>query len=231
MTFPSNELVARDAENTRSEPDRSAARKPGIPASWKRQFHTWHWMSSAICLIGMLLFAITGITLNHAASIEGDPEVTTVESSLPSAALEALQAVPENAGGETPVPPEVDEWLAEELGVSTAGRLPEWSDLELYVPLPRAGGDGWVAIDRDTGDVLYEDTHRGWIAYLNDLHKGRDTGTAWRWFIDIFAVATIIFSLTGFLLLQIHSRKRPSTWPIVGAGVIIPLFLLIFLRH
>ncbi|MBU2328652.1 MAG: PepSY-associated TM helix domain-containing protein, partial [Alphaproteobacteria bacterium] len=52
---------------------RSVPRKPGkrrIPAFWVRQFHTWHWMSSAICLVGMILFAVTGITLNHAGSIE-----------------------------------------------------------------------------------------------------------------------------------------------------------------
>ena len=36
---------------------------------WLRTLHQWHWISSAICLIGMLLFAFTGITLNHAADI------------------------------------------------------------------------------------------------------------------------------------------------------------------
>lgn len=30
----------------------------------------WHWVSSALCLAGMLLFAVTGITLNHATDIE-----------------------------------------------------------------------------------------------------------------------------------------------------------------
>ena len=35
----------------------------------------WHWISSAVCLIGMLLFAVTGLTLNHAAKIEAKPEV------------------------------------------------------------------------------------------------------------------------------------------------------------
>jgi hypothetical protein len=206
----------------------SRKRKKGrIPPLLVRQFHTWHWVSSAICLIGMILFAITGITLNHAASIEGDPIVVTEERQLAPDLLAALEAVPDGAA----VPEAVADWLADELDVSMRDRTPEWSAEELYVPLPRAGGDGWISIDRATGEVLYEDTERGWIAFLNDLHKGRDTGTAWRWFIDIFAVACVIFSLTGFLLLQIHARKRPATWPVVGAGVIIPLFLIVFLMH
>ena len=68
-------------------------------------------------------------------------------------------------------------------------------------------------------------TDRGWIAYLNDLHKGRHTGVVWSWFLDLFAVAAMIFCLTGLLLLQLHAAKRPATWPIVGLGFVIPHFL------
>lgn len=223
MDMQSIEPRSRGKDAAASRP----AKKRGIPPVLVRQFHTWHWMSSAICLVGMLLFAITGITLNHAASIESDAVVTNEERVLPAPLLPAL----EKGAGEAPVPAAVAQWLEGELDISMTGRKPEWNDDDLYVALPRPGGDAWVSVDRATGDVTFEDTDRGWIAYLNDLHKGRDTGTAWSWFLDIFAVACIIFSLTGFLLLQLHAKKRRSTWPIVGAGVIIPMFLLIFLMH
>lgn len=224
---PQPDLYAGDEAPLRTM---AGAKKSGLSAFWKRQFHTWHWMSSAVCLIGMMLFAITGITLNHAASIESRPVVTTQEGTLPGDVLTALQQV-DGDQPSTPVPDEVADWLDRELGINSHGRAPEWNELELYIPLPRAGGDGWVAIDRESGEVLHEDTDRGWIAYFNDLHKGRDTGLAWSWFIDIFAVACVIFSLTGFLLLQLHARRRPSTWPLVGAGFVIPLLLLVFLMH
>jgi len=217
--------------NAAGRPARAPAKKRAFSAFWLRQFHTWHWMSSAICLVGMLLFAATGITLNHAASIESAPVTVTNEGALPEALAPALAAVGDDADAKTPVPAPVAEWLETEFDVSMAERAPEWSAEELYVALPRAGGDGWISIDRATGEVLHEDTDRGWIAWLNDLHKGRDTGTAWSWFIDIFSAACIVFSLTGFLLLQLHAAKRPSTWPIVGAGVIIPLLLIVFLMH
>ena len=210
---------------------RRKAGKRRIPAFWVRQFHTWHWMSSAICLAGMILFAVTGIALNHAGSIEADPEVATQEYTLPAELLRTLAAVPDSAGPETVVPSAVAEWLDETADVDVSNRTPEWNASELYVPLAQPGGDGWVLIDRATGEVIHETTDRGWIAYLNDLHKGRDTGTAWSWFIDIFAAACVVFSLTGLLLLQLHAKKRRSTWPIAGAGVLIPLFLLVFLIH
>lgn len=56
-------------------------------AFWKRQARTWHWMSGAICLVGMLLFAVTGITLNHAHEIEAAPKVEEREFVLSGAAF------------------------------------------------------------------------------------------------------------------------------------------------
>lgn len=228
---PSNRADGSDRAGTAGRGAPARARKRKLPAFWVRQFHTWHWMSSAICLIGMILFAVTGITLNHAASIESNPVTQTEERILPPALLSALEAVPQDADENTAVPQPVADWVSDELGVRVAARKTEWSAEELYVALPRPGGDGWVSIDRATGDVLYEDTDRGWIAWLNDLHKGRDTGTAWSWFIDIFAAACVIFCVTGLLLLQLHAKNRRSTWPLVGAGLVIPLLLIVFLMH
>ncbi|MDX9875015.1 MAG: PepSY-associated TM helix domain-containing protein [Spongiibacteraceae bacterium] len=186
----------------------------------------WHWISSAICLVGMLLFAITGITLNHAGQIEGRARVTTVERILPAALMKTLT----EADGTT-LPSALRDWLADELGIDLGGGSPEWSDGELYIGLPRPGGDAWLSIDLESGELLYERTDRGWIAYLNDLHKGRDTGAVWRWFIDIFAVACVIFCITGLLLLQRHAATRPSTWPLVGAGLVIPMLLALLFMH
>ena len=72
---------------------------------------------------------------------------------------------------------------------------------------------------------------RGWIAYFNDLHKGRHTGLAWSWFIDALALACIIFSLTGLFLLHLHSARRWSTWPLVGLGLVAPLIIMLLFLH
>ena len=106
----------------------------------------------------------------------------------------------------------------------------EWSQ-EIYVSLPRPGGDAWLSIDLDTGEARYEITDRGWIAWLNDLHKGRHTGLAWSLFIDVFSVACVVFCITGLVLLQLLAGQRPSTWPLVGLGLVIPLLLAIFFIH
>lgn len=78
---------------------------------------------------------------------------------------------------------------------------------------------------------MYELTDRGWISYLNDLHKGRNAGQVWRLFIDLFAAACFIFCVTGLLLLNLHARHRPMTWPAVGLGLVIPALLALFFIH
>ena len=44
-----------------SAPAAPAPRKRSRKAFWLKQLHTWHWMSSAVSLIGLLLFAIIGL--------------------------------------------------------------------------------------------------------------------------------------------------------------------------
>jgi hypothetical protein len=198
-------------------------------AFWLKQLHTWHWMSSALCLIGLLLFTITGITLNHAADIEASPVTTDKQATLPAPLRPAI--APDDApDAKKPLPPAVAQWLGKAFGIGAQGDA-EWSADEIYLALPKPGGDGWVSIDRTTGEATHEDTDRGVISYLNDLHKGRNAGTAWKWFIDIFAGACLVFIVTGFYLLQLHSAKRPSTWPIVGFGLLIPAVIAIIFIH
>lgn len=203
--------------------------RPQRRAYWLKTLHQWHWISAALCLLGMLLFAATGLTLNNARLIEAQPRVTSRTAVLP----DALRAAAAAASADKPalLPDALAAWLRRELDIDAAGRAPEWSPGEVYVSLPRPGGDAWVSMDLRSGDVEYEVTDRGWVAYLNDLHKGRNTGTAWSWFIDLFAAACLVFSITGLFLLKLHAGKRAATWPMVGLGVVIPVVLALLFIH
>lgn len=206
----------------------SATRDPALRrAGWLKTLHRWHWISSAVSLVGMLLFAFTGITLNHASEIPAHPRVVQGEARLPVPLREALEGVHEG-----PLPASVARWVQSQWPLRVAGRAAEWSDEEVYVPLPRPGGDAWLRIDRGSGQAEYELTDRGWISYLNDLHKGRHAGTVWAWFIDLFAVACLVFSITGLWILKLHAPQRPLVWPITALGLVLPVLLaLLFVVH
>lgn len=176
----------------------------------------------------MLLFAATGITLNHASRIEAKPEITQRTAQLPPALVVELKAPQE---GNAPLPAAVATWLGDELSVAIGKRPAEWSEEEIYLSMPAPGEDAWLSIQRDTGAVEYERTERGWISYFNDLHKGRNAGPAWSWFLDVFALACLVFCITGLLLLQLHARQRRMTWPMVGLGLLVPLLLALLFIH
>jgi hypothetical protein len=201
-------------------------------AWWLKTLHQWHWVSASISLIGLLLFSITGITLNHAASIEASPQVSTQTRTLPAGMAAELAALARTAGDTAPaMPGNLVRWIADEFSVDVRGRETEWSADEVYVALPRPGGDAWLRIALPDGEVEHEVTTRGWISYLNDLHKGRHTGAAWSWFIDIFAVACLFFAVTGLLILKLHAGNRPATWPLVALGLALPLLLALLTIH
>lgn len=198
---------------------------------WLKQLHQWHWISSALCLMAMLLFSITGFTLNHAAQIEAKPQVTRLKASLPAPLRAQLAAyAEEHADAEVPLPAELADWANDAFPVDVRGKRAEWSEDDAYVALPRPGGDAWLRIAAD-GSAEYERTERGWISWLNDMHKGRNTGAVWSWFIDIFALACLVFCITGFLILKYHAANRPSTWPVIGFGILLPAVLALLFVH
>jgi hypothetical protein len=204
-------------------------------AYWLKTLHEWHWVSSALCLIGLLLFGITGFTLNHAGDIEGKPVVTAqhgrIEAPLLAALATQVPQVAQQSRGKAPLPPALQGWVKQQWSVDTADQQAEWSNDEIYLSLPRPGGDAWLRLSLSDGEIEYERTDRGWLSYFNDLHKGRNTGTAWRWFIDIFAAATLVFSITGLFILKMHAANRTFTWPMVGMGFVIPVLLALIFIH
>ncbi|MGJ8655217.1 MAG: PepSY-associated TM helix domain-containing protein [Akkermansiaceae bacterium] len=190
-----------------------------------KQFYIWHWVSSAISLTTLLLFAITGLTLNNAKSITTKPVVSEITGELPAALTTSLTDNPDS------IDPKVIHYLNTKLESNIASITPQIEDEEIYLSHDSPGKNEWLSLDQLTGEFIYEKTSRGSISFINDLHKGRNTGSVWGWFMDIFSVACIIFTLTGIGLLWVHSRRRPTTWPVVALGILLPVIIVIFFIH
>ncbi len=192
-----------------------------------RTMHLWHWISAAVCFAALILFTVTGITLNHASAFSASPRVESRQATLPE--QQSALITGETAPAALPEP--LEDWLEKEFGIDLANASVEWSDEELYLSAPGPGRDAWISIDRATGEVKSETTDRGWLAYFNDLHKGRNTGLVWTIFIDVVAAAVLFFAITGMVLLWIQARQRKSTWPLITGGVGLVVALMIFFAH
>jgi hypothetical protein len=74
-------------------------------------------------------------------------------------------------------------------------------DTDCSIAFKGPGYSADVLIDRATGRYKLTETRMGFFAVLNDLHKGRDSGSACSVVIDVSAVLMTIVSLTGMLLI------------------------------
>jgi hypothetical protein len=70
---------------------------------------------------------------------------------------------------------------------------------------------------------------RPFLIRLDDLHRGKDSGIAWSWLIDLSAVLLLLGALTG-ITLWIALPKRRTLGLIalgLGVGVCVLVYLLV----
>ena len=96
-------------------------------AFWLKHLYRWHWISSAACLIGMLLFASTGITLNNSSYIESLPIVAKKTAIVPATLLNQIkvnQNKAEPSNDKAALPKATSDWVSNEIGVELADDQP-----------------------------------------------------------------------------------------------------------
>jgi len=99
---------------------------------------------------------------------------------------------------------------------------------EVTLDFKGPGYDASIYIDQLEPMAEVSVTDYGTVAWLNDLHKGRNTGAAWHWFIDLSAVLMVLFVLTGVVLLVPKKRtlRTAMAWTLVGSGATVSLYLM-----
>jgi hypothetical protein len=173
-----------------------------------------HIYSSMVCLIVVLFFAATGVTLNHPDWLAGErtEEVT-----------DTLPPMWKTAKG-------ID-WLvvAEQLrakhGVhgTVADRTEDERQGALTFRAPGYSADCFI--DVRTGSYRLTVSYQGAVGVLNDLHRGRDAGRAWAWLIDVAGVFLVFLSLTGLGLLFYLKKVRLKGLVTLVAGAVLVIVL------
>jgi uncharacterized protein len=186
-----------------------------------------HIYLSMFSLAVVLFFSVTGITLNHPnwffteaerrEQAEGDIDVKwlRVQGGSPAASADAAQdADPSRQVAKL----EVVEHLRNTHRIR--GALAEFrvDDRECLVTFKGPGCAADAFIDRESGHYSLTQTEYGFIAVINDLHKGRDTGPIWSAVIDFSAVLMTVVSLTGLVLLFYLKLRRVPGLVVVSIG-------------
>ncbi|MCP5515871.1 MAG: PepSY-associated TM helix domain-containing protein [Verrucomicrobiales bacterium] len=198
-----------------------------VPGYWRRHsaaFLRWLHIYLSMVSFGILFFfALTGITLNHAAWFDAGATRSSSHKGRVNAAW---------VGATDPGDVQRLE-IVESLRAAHAirGALGEFNvyDDQCMVSFRGPGYTADVAIDRATGNYELTETRMGFVAVLNDLHKGRDTGAVWSAVIDLSAGLMILVSLTGFALIFYLRRRRRGglTAMVVGGLACLLVYLLL----
>ncbi|MFN3242533.1 MAG: PepSY-associated TM helix domain-containing protein [Planctomycetota bacterium] len=169
----------------------------------RRRLPQWvRWLHIYLSMIAFgvtMLFAVTGLTLNHADWFEsGEPTVRSLAGELPQPLLRGeldKLAVAEHLRHEHRLKGMVTEF--------------EVDEQKLFVLYKGPGYSADVVVDRQAGSYRVEEARRSVMAILDDLHKGRDCGPVWSLVIDVSAVLLTLLSITGiWLLLYLKKRRR-----------------------
>lgn len=162
-----------------------------------------HVYVSMALLTLLLFFSVTGITLNHPEWFSSH-QAQVLESEL------TIDTIAELALSNDQITSEQQQVITSEIeqafAVSLQNTKPELMSGELFYSIKQAGKSASIAVDLETGDAFFEQTHYGWWAVLNDLHKGRNTSNFWGWIIDFSSVLFIVFAITGFILAMPQKR-------------------------
>lgn len=162
-----------------------------------------HVYVSMALLTLLLFFSVTGITLNHPEWFrEHQAQVIEIEKTL--------KRVNDLAITNDLIVNEQQRIITREVekafSISLNNKVAELMSGELFYSIKEAGKSTSISVELETGDTFYEQTHYGWWAVLNDLHKGRNTSNFWGWIIDLSSVLFIIFAITGFILAMPQKR-------------------------
>lgn len=160
----------------------------------------------------VLIYALSGLYMNHRDTVNPHYTVNRVEvrlEGLPQAAAMDRQAV---------------EQLMARVGVKeryTKHYFPRPGHLKVFLK----GGSSLEA-ELATGEVLYESLRRRpLVSAMTTLHY--NPGRWWTWFADTFAVALILITLSGILML----KGNKGLWGRGGVelllGIALPVLLLL----
>jgi uncharacterized protein len=179
---------------------------------WSRILHVY---TSMLSLMLVLFFAITGVTLNH-----------------PDWAFGSKQNQVKSVG-QLPVGWTADgkvDWFVvseylrshENLRGEVADKQGDPSDASIDYK-----GPGYEATAFIRQDGTYELTvvTQGFMGVINDLHKGRDARTSWKWMIDVIGIGLAFVAFSGVFLQFFLRKRRRSAFASVAFGTAVMVVL------
>ena len=158
---------------------------------------TLHVYLTMFGLLVLLLFGVTGFTINHEEWFGATrPRVTETEGATPQNLIAASDAL------------RIVEHLRAMFRITGALTDYDAGDDKLSISFKEPGQIWEVVIEKSTGRTSVHAEAFNFAAVINNLHRGRYSGPAWRWVIDASALLIVLACATGIVLWLALPRRR-----------------------
>lgn len=212
------------ARNRQPVRNKKAARFKKNLFKYSRALHVY--FSSALCLL-LIFFSVTGVTLNHQWTLQNKDGQNIEHYSLKDELLDKWII---GTGSEWVADiTSLQAYLSANHGLPHAKSVDvdhEFYEISFEYRVP--AGYASAILNVETGQLSIESESGSALAILNDLHKGRHSGKLWFWLIDISAIAVVIFSSTGLIILYQGHKYRSVGSLSIALGLLVPGLIYFF---
>jgi hypothetical protein len=212
LTTTKNNPTSASAPPKKKEGTNKAKTPKKEVAKLSRWLHIY---LSMVSFVIVLFFSVTGLTLNHPSWLGGDKQINLKNNGQLN--VKWVNNPDTNKIAKL----EIVEFLRKTHQVKGAVSEFRVDESEITVTLKGPAYSCDAFIDRESGFYEVSEIKMGVVAVMNDLHKGRDSGSGWSWIIDISAVFLILVSLSGLILLCFIKKKRLAGFITAFIGMII----------
>ena len=179
---------------------------------------TIHIYLTMLGLFVMLGFGITGFTAYHEDWFDAaKTKETTAEGSTPLELIDKKDSL------------QIIQHVRKTFAIKGAMISFHESDDEYSIAFASPGMDWTATVTKETGKTVLKRTVPNLVAVINDLHRGRSSGRAWGWVIDLSAGLIVLACITGVVLwLALPKRlKLGIAFMFAGTAATVVVFYLL----
>jgi hypothetical protein len=170
---------------------------------------TFHIYLTMLGVFVMLLFGITGFTIDHEDWFRATtPRVTETTGTTPLELVAKKDAL------------RIVEHLRQSQHIT--GAMTGFDELEDKFSIGfKSPGQLWeIEVDKATGATRVHEETFNFVALINNLHRGRYAGGSWRWVIDVSALLIVLACATGFVLWLALPKRRQLGVLVLALGTL-----------
>ncbi|MCK4509331.1 MAG: PepSY-associated TM helix domain-containing protein [Desulfuromonadales bacterium] len=176
---------------------------------WRRWNYLLHRDIGFLCIGLTLLYAISGVAVNHISQWNPSYRVERIETNIGP-----VLGDPADAGTVRMILARLNEQ-----GKLESSYRPDRKSLQLFVE------GRSIMVDLASGHVVHDRAiPRPGLREMNFLHLNHPK-KAWTWFADLYAVALAFLAISGLFMIRRKTLRRGLV--LTGVGIVLPLFFLI----